>query len=65
MNMRFEQVKITAVRQWRENGKRRQETKTFMQTLNPFNKNADGSVKSRGQIITELLLERKAWLAKP
>jgi hypothetical protein len=59
---RFEQIVLKATRRWTENGKKRQETRTFMQTLNPYNKNADGSLKSRGQIYAELIAERKAWL---
>jgi hypothetical protein len=33
-----------------------------MQTINPFNRNKDGSVKTRAQIMKELLAERDAWL---
>lgn len=35
-------------------GKKCTRTKKFWQTLNPFNKNADGSVKTRDQIMDEL-----------
>lgn len=62
--IRFQEVKIRGVRRWIENGKRRQETKVFMQTINPFNKGADSFPKTREQILTELRLERAEWLAK-
>ena len=45
-----------------DTGKRRQETRRFYQTLNPFNKNSDGSVKNHDQIMTELNEECKKWL---
>ena len=35
-------------------GKSAIRTKKFFQTLNPFNKNDDGSVKTRDQIMVEL-----------
>lgn len=59
----FTEVSIYAIRRWKDvNGKRRQKTRKFSQTLNPFNKNQDGSLKTREQIITELKAERDAWL---
>lgn len=61
--IRFQQVMIKATKRWKENGRMRQETRTFMQTINPFNKNAAGQVKSRQEIEQELLAERKEWLA--
>ena len=60
--VRFEVVSIKATRRWIENGRKRQETKTFMQTVNPYNLNAAGLVKTRGEIEGELLAERKEWL---
>lgn len=62
MRIEFEEVKLKATRHWTENGKRRQETKTFSQTINPFNKNADGQVKSRFEIMQELEEQRYQWL---
>jgi len=38
---------------------------TFEQTLNPWNKNADGSIKSAREIGRELLAEATAWSAEP
>lgn len=62
MRYRFEEVRIKGVRRWKENGRPRQETRIFMQTINPFNKDENGLPKSRAQIQQELLAERKAWL---
>jgi hypothetical protein len=60
---RFEELKLSATRYWKdENGKRRQETKQFFQTLNPYNKNRDGLVKTRSEIWEELHAARAAWL---
>lgn len=63
MRITFDEIKVTAKRVWTENGKRRQQTKTFMQTVNPFNKNADGTRKTREQIYAELMNQRKEWLS--
>lgn len=65
MRITFDEISMKAKRVWTENGKNRQETRTFMQTVNPFNKNADGSVKTREEIYAELNAQRKAWLAAP
>jgi hypothetical protein len=45
-------------------GKSHQKTETFYQTLNPFNKNGDGSVKSSEQISLEVNAEANAWHRK-
>lgn len=36
-------------------------SKTFSQTLNPFNKNKDGIPKNRGEILEDLVVEAKDW----
>ncbi len=60
----FEEVKMRASKTIRnDKGKLVARTKTFYQTLNPFNKNKDGSIKNREQIQKELLLEIKGWQA--
>lgn len=64
MRVNFNEVVVIGRRVWRENGRRRQQTKKFWQTINPFNKNADGTQKSRDQIVDELRAERDAWLAQ-
>jgi hypothetical protein len=64
VRVRFEQVTLKATRRWRDpaTGKLRQQTRTFCQTLNPFN-TKDGAPKTRDQIMEELVAERDAWLA--
>ena len=42
-------------------GKRAERRETFGQTLNPFNRNADGSVKTRHEIWNEICAEARKW----
>jgi hypothetical protein len=59
----FDEIKVKGTRRWTdEEGKKRQQTRTFMQTVNPFNKHANGRQKSRDEIVTEVRAERDAWL---
>ena len=37
----------------------------FMQTINPFNKNAEGHPKSYREIMSELQEKAKTWKASP
>lgn len=61
--IRFDKVSVKATRRWKdERGKLRQETKEFFQTVNPWNRNAAGESKSRGEIMEQILAERDAWL---
>jgi hypothetical protein len=46
-------------------GKHAERSMTFGQTLNPFNKNADGEVKIRAEIMCEITAQRNAWQAEP
>ena len=46
-------------------GKKLRRQRTFMQTLNPFNKNADGQVKTELEIVRELNATAAEWEAKP
>lgn len=63
---RFAEVSIKAVRRWVDaDGKKRQQTRKFFQTINPFNKNADGTQKTRDQIMVELKAQRDEWLKEP
>lgn len=60
---RFEEIKTKRTKKYTdENGKKRQKTKTFFQTLNPFNKNKDGTLKTEAQIWQEINAEADAWL---
>jgi hypothetical protein len=63
--IRFQEVTLRGVWRWQDaEGKWHQQTKKFFQTLNPFNKTADGTVKTREQIMQELRAERQAWYDK-
>jgi hypothetical protein len=64
MRLTFQEVAIRGVRRWTENGKKRQETRKFFQTINPFNKGEDGIPKTREQIMAEIKAERDAWLGE-
>lgn len=46
-------------------GKKVRRQRTFGQTLNPFNRNADGDVKTSTEIGRELATEAQAWQAEP
>lgn len=43
-------------------GKRLTRSKTFEHTVNPFNKNPDGSVKSRLEVYAAVTKEAKDWM---
>jgi len=45
--------------------KKRTRYKTFSQTLNPWNKKADGTVKTSEDILKELHQESLAWKLEP
>lgn len=64
MRYTFDEVSVKATKRWTdESGKKRQQTRNFFQTINPFNKNEDGTIKTRDQIMAEIKAERNAWLA--
>lgn len=46
-------------------GRTLKRSRTFYQTLSPFNKNATGELKTREDIYEELTIERRAWLNEP
>lgn len=46
-------------------GKKLRRQRTFGQTINPFNKNADGLPKTELEIVRELNDQAKAWEAEP
>ena len=46
-------------------GRSLKRSRTFWQTLSPFNKNATGTLKTRDEIYAELTVERRAWIDKP
>lgn len=48
-----------------ECGKRLRRQTTVSQTLNPYNKNANGRVKTRQEILAELAVKAKEWQDEP
>ncbi|MFE0353647.1 hypothetical protein ACFW2I_09145 [Streptomyces nigra] len=46
-------------------GNKLRRQRTFSQTLNPFNKNADGQVKTELEIVRELVVEAADWEKEP
>ena len=46
-------------------GKKRKRTRKFWQTLNPYNKNPDGTVKNVADIMSEIQTEVRLWKAEP
>ncbi|MDR3464207.1 MAG: hypothetical protein P4L76_18035 [Beijerinckiaceae bacterium] len=57
----FDEVKAVGTRYEVVDGKKRRRQKTFYQTVNPFNKNADGSVKTRAEVYVAVKAEAHAW----
>lgn len=63
MRVTFNEIAVKGTRRWvDETGRKRQQTRKFYQTVNPFNKNAEGHVKSRDEIVIEVRAECDAWL---
>ena len=46
-------------------GKRATRSTYIYQTLNPFNRNADGAVKTVPEILAENKVKRDAWMEQP
>lgn len=46
-------------------GKRAKRSQRFSQTINPFNKNSEGQIKSREEIYAELHQRGKSWMQTP
>lgn len=62
----FSKVERKVTKRWTDSsGKKRQQTMSFWQTENPFNKNADGTPKTRAQLYAEVCEQARAWLAEP
>lgn len=61
--VRFNEVSLKATKKWVDSdGKKRQKTKKFSQTINPWNRDAYGKPKSRSQIIFELKQQIEDWI---
>lgn len=61
MRIICEEVSIKVKRTVTIDGKKKVQTKKFYQTINPFNKNADGAIKNRSDILKELHQEADDW----
>jgi len=63
----FERVKLSTFKTGycKKCGKYITRSKTFDQTINPFNKLPDGTIKNRDDIFQELLKEAQQWKEKP
>lgn len=61
----FQEIAIKATKRWKDSatGKPRSQTRKFFQTLNPFNRDSTGDIKTREQIYAEIKAERDTWLA--
>jgi predicted RNA-binding Zn-ribbon protein involved in translation (DUF1610 family) len=46
-------------------GKRLRRQRTFEQTINPYNRNEDGTVKTRNEIRAELAAQAAEWARQP
>ena len=63
MMITFQEVSIKATKKYIDvDGKKRQKTKKFYQTISPFNKNPDGTVKTKADIMEQILKEKEEWL---
>ncbi len=61
----FQEVSLPGVKWYKcACGRRVTRKKKFYQTINPYNKNAQGEIKSRQEILLELSAESTAWHAK-
>jgi hypothetical protein len=60
---RFQEVKRREQRKLkcRTCGKRFTRSHTFVQTVNPWNKNADGAVKTYGEVLRDVNAEGAKW----
>lgn len=65
VHVTFDEISIRRTRTYVDpsTGKRKQQSRKFWQTANPFNRNADGSVKSREEIMRELRRAANRWEA--
>lgn len=62
----YEEVKVSASKSGKCHcGKKLTRKTTFMQTISPFNKNADGTLKDRNAILAELHEEAQQWKQEP
>lgn len=63
----YNEVKHRATKKFvcRVCGKRGTQSRTFRQTVNPFNRNADGRAKTAAEILLELVSAGDKWQPDP
>lgn len=62
----FYPISVSATKRWTtKDGKKRQRKRKFYQTINPYNKNKNGEMKTKEEILVEITAERDAWLKQP
>lgn len=66
-HIEFERVKVRSSKKGLCSvcGKPCQRSKIFEATVNPFNKNPDGTVKTWQQVHSGLVIKAKAWQKEP
>lgn len=68
MRVHFPEVKVVATRNMyceRGCGHKTTRQKTFISTINPFNKNPDGTVKTESQVRAQVQEKADAWRPEP
>ncbi len=65
--IRFEQIKVTAVRNLHcpGCGKKFRRQRTFSQTVNPYNRNPAGRPKTRSEVAESVSAEASTWSVTP
>ena len=62
MRVEFESIKRGITKTGKcKCGKKLLRSKTFEQTISPFNKNKEGTLKTRFEIVEELIKEAHSW----
>lgn len=66
MFVKFEEVKVCRKKCMKcADGKWRTRRKTFTNTVNPYNKNGDGTVRTMHEIYVSLNAEADEWMRQP
>ncbi len=65
--VRFQEVAVTGQKRGKcpGCGGTAERQQRFYQTINPFNRNADGRPKTQPEIVAELRAQVEAWKAEP
>jgi hypothetical protein len=62
LTVRFDEIKCSSTRNGKcACGKRVTRSKTFYQTVNPYNRNKDGSPKTRNEVWDSVREEARNW----